>query len=166
MDSDLVKLMEAIRAYEQADMEGVMVRVSREACDKAADTIERLSAEKAELKNKVDFLEGVMACDQIVSNELAARIAALEAENKALLSGQPTEVNGKKWQLVPVEPNFAEIKAMAESVAVDDEGPFSPLCDLLGYSGENKTHTVLKAARAAMLTASAQEMLTEQERKV
>lgn len=43
------------------------------------------------------------------------------------------------------------IRAMAESQAVDDEGPFPFLCDLLDFSGENKRVTVLRAAWRAAL---------------
>lgn len=42
----------------------------------------------------------------------------------------------------------APTKAMAESRATDDEGQFEPLCDLIGFSGENKTRTVLRQAWA------------------
>jgi hypothetical protein len=58
------------------------------------------------------------------------------------------------WKLVPVEPTGEMIKAMAESKAVDDEGQFPALCELIDFSGENKTRTVLKAAYADMLAAS------------
>ena len=37
-------LIEALRSYQQADEDGVMVLVSRQACDEAADEIERLRA--------------------------------------------------------------------------------------------------------------------------
>lgn len=40
----------------------------------------------------------------------------------------------------------APTRAMAESQASDDEGAFEPMCDLLGFSGENKTRTVLRQA--------------------
>lgn len=40
----------------------------------------------------------------------------------------------------------APTKAMAESKARDDEGEFLPVCDLLDFSGENKTRTVLRQA--------------------
>lgn len=43
------------------------------------------------------------------------------------------------------------IRAASESQAVDDEGVFPPLCDLIGYSGENKTRTVVRAALTAAL---------------
>lgn len=44
----------------------------------------------------------------------------------------------------------AAIRAASESVARDDEGEFQPLGDLIGFSGENKTRTVLRAALAAV----------------
>lgn len=43
------------------------------------------------------------------------------------------------------------IRAASESRAKDDEGEFPPLCDLLGFSGENKTRTVVRAALEAAL---------------
>ena len=58
------------------------------------------------------------------------------------------------WQLVPKEPTHAMISAMAESKAKDDEGEFLCLSELLDFSGENKTHTVLKAAYRAALPAA------------
>lgn len=48
----------------------------------------------------------------------------------------------------------APTRAMAESVAVDDEGSFGPLLDILDFSGENKTHTVLRAAWEAGIDAA------------
>jgi hypothetical protein len=44
------------------------------------------------------------------------------------------------------EPTYAITRAMAESRARDDEGEFEPLLDLIDFSGENKTHTVLAQA--------------------
>lgn len=38
---DLANLIEALRSYEQADEEGVMVLVSRQACEEAAGELER-----------------------------------------------------------------------------------------------------------------------------
>jgi hypothetical protein len=53
--------------------------------------------------------------------------------------------------LVPIEPTTAMISAMSCSKARDAEGEFPALMDLIDYSGENKTHAVLRAAYAAML---------------
>jgi hypothetical protein len=46
------------------------------------------------------------------------------------------------------------IRAASESRAVDDEGEFESLGDLLNFSGENKTHTVIRAALRAALAAA------------
>lgn len=46
--------------------------------------------------------------------------------------------------IVPIEPTFSILNAMASSTAKDDEGTFEPLMDLIGFSGENKTQAVLK----------------------
>lgn len=44
------------------------------------------------------------------------------------------------------EPTHVITRAMAESRAHDDEGDFEPLMDLIDFSGENKTCTVLAQA--------------------
>lgn len=73
---------------------------------------------------------------------------------------QTSEAN--QWVLVPTRPTHAMISAMACSQACDDEGTLPMMTDLLDFSGEHKTHTVLRAAYAAMLTASpAQAINTE-----
>ena len=104
----------------------------------AADTIERLSAEKADF-----HMAYRIKCDE-ETKRLEARIAALEAENKALLSGQP--VNG--WQLVPVKLSESLIEAGAvlrlKRLRCPDENK-----GILASIQEN--HDVI-------LTASAQEM--------
>jgi hypothetical protein len=46
------------------------------------------------------------------------------------------------------------VRAMSESRAVDDEGEFPTLGDLLDFSGENKTHTVIKAAYRTAISSS------------
>ena len=43
----MTDLPERLRAYQQADADGVMVTVSRQACDEAADEIERLQSSLA-----------------------------------------------------------------------------------------------------------------------
>ncbi len=53
--------------------------------------------------------------------------------------------------VVPREGGPEQIRAMAESRAFDDEGRFEPLSDLLGFSGENKVRTVLRAAYQAAI---------------
>lgn len=52
---------------------------------------------------------------------------------------------------------FRMVRAANGSRAGDDEGEFEPLTDLLGFSGENKTHTVVRAAIVAALRAIAEE---------
>lgn len=42
--------LEALKAYQQADAEGVMVLVSRQACDECAAEIERLRADAIQLQ--------------------------------------------------------------------------------------------------------------------
>ena len=44
------ELVKALRAGEQADMDGTLVKVSRQACEEAADAIEALQAEAARLR--------------------------------------------------------------------------------------------------------------------
>lgn len=46
------ELVKALRAGEQADMDGTLVKVSRQACEEAADAIEALQAELAEARDK------------------------------------------------------------------------------------------------------------------
>lgn len=48
----------ALRSGEQADMDGVMVRVSRQACEEAADLLEALAARLAEVEAQLDTLAG------------------------------------------------------------------------------------------------------------
>jgi hypothetical protein len=58
------------------------------------------------------------------------------------------------WILVPIEPTHEMVSAMSCSKARDSEGEFPALLDLIDFSGENKTHTVLRAAYAAMIAAA------------
>lgn len=85
-------------------------------------------------------------------------MAEFHASAIALLSAARDEGRaeglGGEWVMVPREPTYELLRAMSESVAVDDEGPFPPLFDLLDFSGENKTYTVLRAAYAAMIAAA------------
>lgn len=57
-----------------------------------------------------------------------------------------------------VDPPGEVIKAMAECEARDDEGPFPPLMDLIDFSGENKTRTVLRSAWTAGVEALRKEL--------
>ena len=105
----------------------------REAAEIALEDLERelttAQARIAELeKDKADFhMQYRMKCDE-ETKRLELRIALLE-------SGQPCEVRGEMWQLVPVEPSSAMLR------------PSDDWCD----------RTVNWAIYAAMLTASAQE---------
>jgi len=65
-----------------------------------------------------------------------------------------TGLDEEGWVLVPREAAYEQLRAMSESRAVDDEGPFPPLLDLLDFSGENKVYTVLRAAYRAALSAA------------
>jgi len=62
-------------------------------------------------------------------------------------------VDSTKYKLMPIIPTAEIISAMATSKARDDEGEFPLLMDLLDYSGENKTRTVLTEAYSAALNA-------------
>ena len=97
----------------------------------AASASERLSARIAELeKEKSDFhMQYRMKCDE-ETKRLELRIAALE-------SGQPVEVRGEQWQLVPVNPG--------EKMIIAGDKFMESTSDLGN-------------AWSAMLTASAQEM--------
>lgn len=59
-----------------------------------------------------------------------------------------------EYVMVPIKPTPAIIKAMAESRAVDDEGEFPLMVDLLDFSGENKARTALEAAYIAAVLAA------------
>lgn len=88
--------------------------------------------------------------DQFVNRaQIAALIATFAPKQTAAQGGVPTG-----WKLVPIDPTHEIISAMLASKAHDEEGSFDALLDLIGFSGENKTHTVLKAAYAAMLAAA------------
>jgi len=41
-----MSLVEALRSYQQADEDGIMVKVSRQACDEGAATIEELTRQR------------------------------------------------------------------------------------------------------------------------
>jgi len=56
-----------------------------------------------------------------------------------------------QYKMIPLTPTSQIISAMAGSKAVDDEGEFPCLFDLIDFSGENKTNTVLVAAYKAII---------------
>lgn len=78
----------------------------------------------------------------------------LDAAWRATIGAPAIAAQPEGWKLVPIEPTVEMISAMACSKARDDEGEFPLLLDLIDFSGENKTHTVLKAAYRAMLAAA------------
>lgn len=61
------------------------------------------------------------------------------------------------------EPTHAMKRAALESVAVDDEGAFPSMLDMLDYSGENKAHTVIRAALKAAVAAFREDALQDVE---
>ncbi len=71
MPDDVAGLCGALRSGEQADMDGCRVKVSRQACEEGADTIEALATEVARL-----------------TEELARKDATLTEQAKPLVWGQ------------------------------------------------------------------------------
>ena len=115
-------------------------------------TNENITVPRELLRQVLDALEKIHNHPKSFWNcldEITAIRAALE---------QPVQepVALGDWQLVPIEPTQEMISAMAISKAVDDEGEFPMLMDMIDYSGENKTRTVLIAAHKAMLSAAPQ----------
>lgn len=54
------------------------------------------------------------------------------------------------YVLIPIEAMPTTIKAMAETIPVDDEGPMVAVCDIIDCA-ENKQRTILKAIYAAIV---------------
>lgn len=52
------------------------------------------------------------------------------------------------------------IRAAIESRAKDDEGAFESLGDLIGFSGENKTRTVVRCALEAALASELDRLIS------
>ncbi len=52
------------------------------------------------------------------------------------------------------EPTDGMVRAASENCAWDDEGQLPPLCELIDYSGENKTRTVVRSALSAAILAA------------
>ena len=59
--------------------------------------------------------------------------------------------------LLGAMPNYVMERAALESRADDDEGPFESLSDLLNFSGQNKSYTVIREAICAALRALTEE---------
>lgn len=81
-------------------------------------------------------------------------IEELLSELKEPQEAKPVE-QSQDAVLMPLEPTHEILSAMACSIARDDEGEFPSMSDLLDYSGENKTHTVLRAAYKAAIAQKA-----------
>lgn len=81
----------------------------------------------------------------------------------ATMPSHPTVPEG--YVLMPIEPDHAVIRAMSASQARDDEGEFTTLGDLIDFSGDNKTHTCLRAAYAAAIDAAPSPLLGDQNGK-
>ncbi len=78
--------LEALRAYQQADEDGVMVLVSRQACDECAAEIERLRADLQDFgswceneRTKLGALDGY---DYRSGEEYGLRRAQIELERR------------------------------------------------------------------------------------
>lgn len=65
----------------------------------------------------------------------------------------PDPVSEAAKVLLACLPNYAMERAALESQARDDEGEFPPLTDLLDFSGQNKSYTVIREALSAALRA-------------
>lgn len=50
------------------------------------------------------------------------------------------------FAIVPIEPDFNMVRAACESKAVCDEGEHVSLSEYLDFSGENRTHIVVRQA--------------------
>ena len=70
------------------------------------------------------------------------------------MSGKVMAAIPTGWQLVPIEPTAKMIAAMSCSAALDNDGTFPALMDLINFSGDHKTRLVLGAAYTAMLAAA------------
>ena len=114
-------------------------------------TPEPLTPKGETVPQTVENLQAIMARDAAEMLRMKEEISKLTQKlNQARQRQRPIP---EGYVLVPVEPTRELISAMACSVARDDEGEFLPLMDLIDFSGENKTHTVLRAAYKAMLAA-------------
>jgi len=105
-------------------------------------------AEQQMRDNLADILIGAgwSATSGAAFHDLGEAIPAIMRE----LEIKP-QVAPEGYALMPIEPTHEILSAMATSKARDDEGEFPMMLDLLDYSGENKTHTVLKAVYVAAI---------------
>ncbi len=68
------ELVKALRAGEQADMDGTLVKVSRQACEEAADAIEALQARVAKKDAEIERLREALA-DAEIMRDAAERVS-------------------------------------------------------------------------------------------
>jgi len=59
--TDTTDLIQRLRAYQQADEEGVIVKVSRQACDEAADALEQQAAQIEALRADAERMRELLA---------------------------------------------------------------------------------------------------------
>ena len=95
------ELVKALRAGEQADMDGTLVKVSRQACEEAADTIEALQAQLAEARDKA--LEDAAQCCEREADR---------CDDAAIWGGSRTYVNNCKAAAYAMRDRANAIRAM------------------------------------------------------
>ena len=96
--NDLVK---ALRSGEQADMDGTLVKVSRQACEEAADAIEALRAQLAAARDKA--LEDAAQCCEREADR---------CDDAAIWGGSRTHVNNCKAAAYAMRDRANAIRAM------------------------------------------------------
>tara|TARA_R100001480_G_scaffold146109_3_gene144577 strand:+ start:5726 stop:6811 length:1086 start_codon:yes stop_codon:yes gene_type:complete len=96
-----------------------------------------------------------LSCEHQNNEQLLEQLETLSSEawdiSKSLSPRTPAAAVPDGYALVPISPTHDQIKAMSESRATDDDGEFPMVCDLIDFSGENKTHTVLREAYASAI---------------
>lgn len=97
---------------------------------------------------------GMPGCSAALRSEAQAILALIDTPQPA---PAPVTVGEAARVLLAALPNYAMERAALESRAMDDEGPFESLSDLLGFSGQNKSYTVVRQALFAALRAIAGE---------
>ena len=73
--TDTTDLIQRLRAHQQADEEGVIVKVSRQACDEAADALEQQAAQIAEKDAEIARL---ISTKEHIRKEINAMIGRVE----------------------------------------------------------------------------------------
>ena len=104
------ELVKALRAGEQADMDGTLVKVSRQACEEAADAIEALQARVAKKDAEI-----AAARDKALDD--AARMVDCACECRDAVLAAKTKVD--RWNACGRDPcgalDAADIRALKES---------------------------------------------------